>query len=70
MIQPKIDPLHEATRDVTVVIFEKDNTVFETGFAAEFVNFGSEISKSNGEAVSDCFFLIMDRWCEADKGPR
>jgi len=42
MIQPKIGPLHEATRDVTVVIFKKDNTVFETGFAAEFVNFLDE----------------------------
>src|SRR5256885_14722336 len=42
MIQPKIDPLHETTRDVTVVILQKDNAVLETGFAAEFVNFLDE----------------------------
>ena len=42
MVQPKIDPLHEAAGDITVVVFQKDNTVFEASFAAEFVNFLDE----------------------------
>ena len=42
MVQPKIDALHETARDVAVVILQKHDAVFETGFAAEFVNFLDE----------------------------
>src|SRR5207248_3513973 len=38
-VQPKINPLHEAPSDVTVVIFQKHNPVFESCFVAESVNF-------------------------------
>ena len=38
MVQPKIDPLHETAGNVTIVIFDEDETVLETGLAAEFVN--------------------------------
>src|SRR5580700_5962636 len=38
MIQPKIDPLDEAPRNVAVVIFDKDDAIFDAGFAREFVN--------------------------------
>ena len=42
MVQPKIDSLHEAARDVAVVVFQKDDAIFQAGFAAEFVHFLDE----------------------------
>src|SRR5207245_11420880 len=39
MVQPEIDPLHETAGNVTIVIFDEDETVLEAGLAAEFVNF-------------------------------
>ena len=38
MIQPKIDTLHKTARDVAVVVFQKNDAIFETDFAAELVN--------------------------------
>ena len=38
IVQPKINALNEPARNVGVVIFHEDHAVFETPFAAEFVN--------------------------------
>src|SRR6266513_5546076 len=38
MVQPKIDTLNKTPRDVAVVIFEKNDAVFESHFTSEFVN--------------------------------
>src|SRR5436190_16096973 len=39
IVQPKIDGLHQAPRNVSVVILDEDDAIIETGFAREFVNF-------------------------------
>src|SRR5882724_4997501 len=42
MVQPKIHTLDKAPRDITIVVFQKDDAVFEANFAAEFINFLDE----------------------------
>src|SRR4029453_5011117 len=42
MIQPEIDPLHEAARDVAIVVFQENDAIFDSRFAAKFVNFLNE----------------------------
>src|SRR5207248_8379245 len=39
IVQPKIDGLHQAPRNVSVVILDEADAIIETGFAREFVNF-------------------------------
>ena len=39
MVQPKIDALDETARNVAVVVFQKDDAIFQAGFATESVNF-------------------------------
>ena len=38
MVQPKIDSLHEAARDVAVIVLHENDASFQTWFAAELVN--------------------------------
>src|SRR4029077_13867082 len=42
IVQPEIDTLHQAAGDVAVVILQEDDAVFESGFAAESINFLDE----------------------------
>src|SRR4030095_12699940 len=42
MVQPKIDTLHQAARDVAVVVLQKDDAIFQTSFVTELVNFLNE----------------------------
>src|SRR6516165_6158646 len=39
MVQPKINALDEATRNVAIVVFNENDASFQAGFTAEFVNF-------------------------------
>ena len=39
MVQPEIDSLHEAPRDIAVVVLHENDASFQTWFAAEFVHF-------------------------------
>ena len=42
MVQPKINSLDEAPRDVAVVVLQKYDASFQAGFAAKLVNFLDE----------------------------
>ena len=39
IVQPEVDTLHQTACDVAVVIFQEHHAIFESGFAAESINF-------------------------------
>src|SRR5207249_10856952 len=39
IVQPKINGLHQAPRDISVVVLDEDDAIIETGFARELVHF-------------------------------
>src|SRR4026208_1968650 len=39
MVQPEIDTLHQAARDVAVVVLQKNDAIFQTSFVAKSINF-------------------------------
>ena len=42
MVQPKIDPLDKTARDVAIVVFQENDAILDSGFAAKFVNLLNE----------------------------